>query len=317
MQGGNTPTGSGSRTPRTPTAPPGIGGVFPPIDKQAIKDVCKKVDTKISKMASSFEANHGRMPDERTLTETLAYKLGKDAGKISFHTQAQEGVSGTDLLLQMTLVDGMAEVLAHELQQLAVQPSGQSDPRTRAGKKSTSNTPVPGGSSTTAATSTAKKLIIILQAKSYHSNPDKEKEHTPDYKIRRKPTNGEPERIAGFTYQGDTTSNPTRKLQMHLLKDYADHVRKQNTGVEVIAGYIVYSGKATNEDHEYSKGIAWIPLDELIAQCEHFNGVPCDKADPLLDKELSKEFMDLELKKGADSKCFLEDILHPHLDSSV
>ncbi|KAG8813397.1 hypothetical protein FRC18_002480 [Serendipita sp. 400] len=198
--GGNTPVASGSRTPRTPTTAPMPGGEFPPIDKKAIKDVCTKVENKIMKMSSSFEENHGRMPDERTLTETIAYKLGKNAGKISFHTQAQEGVSGADLLLQMTLDDGFADDLSHKLGDLSVTPKEQKGATTRAKSKATSGTA--SASASSGATATGKKLIVILQAKSYHKNADKEKEDTEAYKKKtRKPSKGEPERVAGFTYQ--------------------------------------------------------------------------------------------------------------------
>ncbi|KAG8811827.1 hypothetical protein FRC18_003259 [Serendipita sp. 400] len=197
--GGTTPvSASGNKTPRTPTTAPMPGGVFPPIDKKAVKDVCTKVEGKILKMSSSFEENHGRMPDERTLTETIAYKLGKNAGKISFHTQAQEGVSGADLLLQMTLVDGFADELTHELEKVSLDPKEQKGATTRAKAKATSGT----ASASSGATTSGKKLIVILQAKSYHKNADKEKEDTEAYKKKtRKPSKGEPERVAGFTYQ--------------------------------------------------------------------------------------------------------------------
>ncbi|KAG8824931.1 hypothetical protein FRB91_010340 [Serendipita sp. 411] len=281
----NSPQPSGSKRPRAPTVPPMPSGESPQINAKAIKDICGKAEAKILKMSSAFELHHGRMPDERTLTETLAYKLGKSAGKISFHTQAEEGVSGTDLLIQMTLVGGVADEHA-------------------------------SGSGKAAAPAT--ELIVILQAKSYHKNPDKEKEHTEDYKKEKKPQKGEPERVAGFTYKGGS-SGDNRKLQMHLLKDYADEVKKQNAHAEVIAGYIVYSGEG-KEDHEYGKGIAWIPVSDLIEECKKFNkGEDCTQSDRVLDKELSREFMELELKKKDNgiSKCFLEDVLHDHLDSSV
>ncbi|KAG8756624.1 hypothetical protein FRC14_002871 [Serendipita sp. 396] len=333
---GGTPRAGGSRTPVVPPLP---GSDFPEVSMEKLTDVCNKVDTKVLKMATSFEKNHGRMPDERTLTETIAYQFAKhEVGKITFHTQNQEGVSGTDFMFQMSLTNGFADELSSRLEVVGLTnepqsiPPGTQTPTDSTGPggkkqkgKSLVSTPQPapgspglqnlevpvaagrqsrsrsrgGGHSPSEGTSTTagKKVIIVAQAKSYHKKGDKNEEERP--------------RAAGFTYKGKTAEKP----QMHLLSDFAEKVRNEpkNKGVTVIAGYIVYGGEA---DHagEYSKGIAWIPLSDVIESCKkHNGGQDCTAQSDDLDLKLSKEFMNLEVKKG--QTCWLSDLLRPHFTS--
>ncbi|KAG8756622.1 hypothetical protein FRC14_002869 [Serendipita sp. 396] len=137
------------------------------------------------------------------------------------------------------------------------------------------------------------RVIIIAQAKSYHKTGDQGHERT-----------------AKFTYK---TGN-TDILQMHLLQNYAKTVqdKPENQGVLVLPGYLVY-GLVTEESHQ-RKGISWIPLPELLEKLEELKTGGIKEAD--LDQELSKHFIDKEIKKADNhkSKCWLEDILHDHFE---
>ncbi|KAG8800595.1 hypothetical protein FRC16_002516 [Serendipita sp. 398] len=363
---------AGKAKTRAPTvAPTPNHHTFPQVDRGVLKEVCFKVVAKLNKLSKYFVDNHGRMPDERTLTETLAYKLGKSAGQIvrtfsypplismyflwvimetdlfssvlfsgfrtfvasvdefqpslqSFHTQVQEGNSGTDFIIQMTLTDGLAvDLLNSKLVESMERPprallsvpevntpaSGERTLRsaTRAASAQGGASPMegPAGPAGPAGSpATGKKVVFLLQAKTYHDNGDKNKVDTDDYKKskKRKPVHGEPERVAQFTYRGSTKAVPDRKLQMHLLSDYADRVRTQIKDAEVIPGYILYG----------LEELTFTSLQEIINKCHHFNdNKPCDNPDETLDKELSHFFLEKmeEQKRHQEKKCFLEEMI--------
>ncbi|KAG8751442.1 hypothetical protein FRC14_007910 [Serendipita sp. 396] len=315
---------------------------FAPADPKGIAEVCHASENEVLEMATFFETHDGQLPDERALSSLLRWKLGTKAGKIIWHSQAMEGQSGTDFMIQMTLTKEFTEELVEKLDKVKLgekdapapgpskvktrpatpkvdtQPStpmdGASDlrgkthlqtpggvltsPRKTRSKtnlkiKGGGHTPVEGAPPLGAATSKSKQIIIILQAKSYHKTGQVDEKG--------------PKRSAGFTYKGDKSE----KLQLLLLQDYAKKVREQNPSAAVIEGYIVFSGKG-NADHEYGKGVAWIPLQTIIDRCKHHNkGNDCTKSDKALDKALSDEFMDEEVKKkeNSASECWLQDAL--------
>ncbi|KAG9046234.1 hypothetical protein FS842_000968 [Serendipita sp. 407] len=293
---------SRSRTP----APDVKGDQYPLLTANEVNDICQEIETPVLDIIDHYDKNHKRMPDERTLTETLVMHLEKNgAGKATFHTQNEEGSSGTDFYIQVSFSEDEVDDLTKKFSRQAVDESNRGRPRRRgAGRGAGSAEPAPQipapqpeqVAAAAAAAAAPQKFIVILQAKSYHANKDASKS---DHKAGSGPQMGEPDRVAKFTYQSG--KNADGPLQMDLLDKYAKEQQQKNPNVHVIAGYLLYA----------PEGIAFVPLADIMDMCHKENNGPCTKADDKVDKQLSYHFQH-EYKQT--HKCFLEQMIRatPH-----
>ncbi|KAG8797246.1 hypothetical protein FRC17_007804, partial [Serendipita sp. 399] len=185
---------------------------YPTVTRVELNNVCEETKKFTLPMIKGFETAFKKMPDERGITDQIAYFIHKsNAGQVVFHSQVAEGKSGTDFLIEMHFKDDpdlTEESLTSELSALSVGKEGSGvENKQPQGPITRSRTPVQTEKGSTSAgasgsgSSSSKKAqdrIVYIQAKSYKGE----------------------ERTADFTYQRKhkDKTQPEPELQMKLLE---------------------------------------------------------------------------------------------------
>ncbi|KAG8817635.1 hypothetical protein FRB91_002205 [Serendipita sp. 411] len=296
---------------------------FPGITVDKIKSLCQETEQAVLQKCETFEngKHTKKLPGEDGLTDDIVAKLMQNGiEEVIQHNKKQEGGvggSGTDFTFQFTITGLVAKKIEEglDMKELSValgvvekssevaQAEAPQAPLTKAakgkGRATTSGAHLAPDPTHSLSRSSAKasgasspkpgeKVIVIAQAKSYHKRKDDSEPH---------------ERTAHFAYK----SGEAKTSQLHLLEAYAAKVKRENPGVTVLPGYLVY-GLLTNG---IKKGISWIPLGDLLTKHDQIKSAESDITDTELEQQLSDHFIKAETTK-AEQKCWLEDILHHH-----
>ncbi|KAG8817667.1 hypothetical protein FRC18_000410 [Serendipita sp. 400] len=276
------------------------------ITDQNVKQVCLDTDQKTIPFIKEFYTTFKKMPDERGITDAIALWVQK-AGPfdVKFHSQKDEGKSGTDFLIEMHFDDELVKAMGSLSVSEAATPKagsgsatpnpavpGRSSPRgavqassgeslqkaLAAEKAKQDRAEKKAGKKTAEAKSKSAKRVVFLQAKSYHGE----------------------EKVADFTYKGKKREGgPEKQMQMKLLENTAKEAKTQYPNAEIIAGYLAYD----------EEEVVFIPLNEILKECPS----GCQGNDEAANKVMSKHFRQKHSTKKAEKPnerpCWMHEVV--------
>ncbi|KAG8853166.1 hypothetical protein FRB91_005356 [Serendipita sp. 411] len=296
---------------------------YPQVTKEIIKKVCHAAKDKVLLFVKEFDTAFQKMPDERGITDMVALLIQQNnAGKVIFHSQKEEGKSGTDFLIEMHFEDDSElqaelEDISGELGNLSLAgtsmsgaltpgastsgtgPSSSSDGRNRVTRISTREQ--------TAVSEASSKAKTQLKTTQKQARLQKTAEAERSRKANRvvflqaKSYHGK-ERIAGFTYMGkQKTEERPKDMQMNLLKNAVIDAEKKYDSATIVGGYLLYDPDE----------IVFIPLDDILNKCKE---IGCTGNDAEANKVMSLAFREMHSKKKltnlnhGEQPCFMHDL---------